>query len=538
MLVVAAGPKKPAFYKELAILARSPILVKPSNGRGCMILYKNDMNIAISSSIPKTAVGCAIFLYEDSLQKSIGELPIKGSLRKSIKQSLSFFSGHEAETLFIPLQAGALKAVLLVGLGKKKDSSTYVFERSVHAGVRGLLHHKITKIACVLPKDRMTSESLAHGAAHVAVAQYDFSVFKKKPQTPKLASCVLVCGGKDEITQSMKDAVKRGLIIGNEINNARDLGNMPGGNLTPTALAEHAQKDGKASGFMVTVFDEKKMKDLGMGGILGVSKGSAEPAKFIICDYTPKNPVSKKPIVLIGKGVTFDTGGLNIKPDLSMYEMHMDMSGGAAVIHAISAIAKLQLPVRVVGLIPAVENMPGNAGYRPGDILTTYSKKTVEVKNTDAEGRIILADALGYAKKYSPDVVLDLATLTGAAVVALGQRTAAVLSPNDQLRNELVAIGEETGDRVWPLPLWNEHKRDVKGDFGDVQNVGKTRYGGAIHGAAFLWEFAPTNKWAHVDIAPTMTTIEDQSLASGSRGAGVYLLVAYVEKYAKTQGTT
>lgn len=496
------------------------------------------MNIATSSSIPKTVRGCAILVYEDSLQKSVDALPLGAPYRRAIKKSLAFFSGHESETFFVPVASGSVKGFALVGLGKKKESSTYSFERAIHAGVRLLVRHSLLTISCVVPPSLVTAESLSHAAAHVAVASYDFTQFKKKKKASAVSGCSFIVDKKQQHEQALKKALKRGLIIGTEINNARDLGNLPGGHLTPTALAEHAKKDGKASGFSVSVFDEKKMKELGMGGILGVSQGSAEQAKFIICEYAPKNAVSKKPIVFIGKGVTFDTGGLNIKPDMSMYEMHMDMSGGAAVIHAMSAIAKLQLPVRVVGLIPAVENMPGSAGYRPGDILTTYSKKTIEVKNTDAEGRIILADALGYSKTFSPEVVIDVATLTGAALVALGQRTAAVLSPDESLRNELVTLGEETGDRVWPLPLWNEHKNDVRGDFADVQNIGKTRYGGAIHGAAFLWEFAPIEKWAHIDIAPTMTTIEDQSLAPGSRGAGVYLLVAYAESYAKKNGTT
>ncbi len=241
-------------------------------------------------------------------------------------------------------------------------------------------------------------------------------------------------------------------------------------------------------------------------------------------------------MVLVGKGVTFDTGGLNLKPEQAIYEMHMDMSGGAAVIHAIKAAARLGLKKNVVALIPAVENMPSGSSYHPGDVLRSMSGKTIEVLNTDAEGRIILADALCYAAKYKPALVVDVATLTGAAIAALGQRYSGLFTPDKKLEEKFRRLGEETGDRVWPLPLSREYEDEVKGTFGDWANTGKNRWGGATTAAVFLWQFVKDKEgkdmypWVHLDIAPRMTTIESDYLAKGAAGAPVRLLVRLLEE--------
>jgi leucyl aminopeptidase len=274
------------------------------------------------------------------------------------------------------------------------------------------------------------------------------------------------------------------------------------------------------------------MKKLGMGGILGVSRGSSENPKFIILEYFSEK--KEKPIVLIGKGITFDTGGLNVKPENFMNEMHLDMTGGAAVAHAMIIAAKLGIKKKIIGLIPAMENMPSGESYRPGDILKTISGMTIEVANTDAEGRIILADAHGYAEKYNPRLVINIATLTGAAGVALGERASALFSKEKKLADKIFDLAEESGDYVWPMPLWEEYKNDIKGNFGDVSNlrsVGDPRYGGAIHAAVFLAEFAKKfPHWAHLDIGPRDTLNPDELLAKGASGVGVRLLVKILEK--------
>jgi leucyl aminopeptidase len=264
--------------------------------------------------------------------------------------------------------------------------------------------------------------------------------------------------------------------------------------------------------------------------VLGVGQGSNAPSRFIILEYFCGKK-SERPIVLIGKGVTFDTGGINLKPSDYILGMNMDMSGGAAVIHALAAAARLKVKKNIVVLVPAVENMMSGASYRPGDIIRSMSGKTIEVLNTDAEGRIILADALHYAKRYRPALVIDVATLTGAAMGALGERASALFTEDEALELRLRHLGEESGDYVWPLPLWEEYDDEVKGTFGDVANLGRTRYGGAITAAVFLKQFVDkAYPWVHLDIAPRMTTLPDEFLSKGSAGAPVRLLIKVVER--------
>jgi leucyl aminopeptidase len=271
------------------------------------------------------------------------------------------------------------------------------------------------------------------------------------------------------------------------------------------------------------------MKALGMGGVLGVGQGSDAPPRFIILEYM-KGAKNEKPVVLVGKGVTFDTGGLNLKPGNHIYEMHMDMSGGAAVIHTIIAAARLKLRKNIVALIPAVENMPSGSSYRPGDVLRTMNGKTIEVLNTDAEGRVILADALEYAKRYNPALVVDVATLTGAAVVALGLRYSAIFTTDKKLEERFRALGEAVNDPVWPLPLGEEYEEDIKGTFGDWANAGKPGEAGATSGAVFLWQFIKGYPWVHLDIAPRMTAMETEYLAKGAAGTPVRLLARLLEE--------
>jgi leucyl aminopeptidase len=293
------------------------------------------------------------------------------------------------------------------------------------------------------------------------------------------------------------------------------------------------------------VLGEKEMEKQNMRAILSVGRGSDEESKFIIMEYWGEKSRRPKgvgiptktsgPIVLIGKGVTFDAGGINLKPSSSLLGMNMDMSGGAAVIHAIALTAKMKLKKNVVGLIPSVENMASGKSYRPGDVIRSMSGKTIEILNTDAEGRVILADALTYAQKYKPEVVIDVATLTGAAIVALGERASAFFTENDELAKNLEKIGEKTGDYVWRLPLWEEYENEIKGSLGDWTNVHNkdSRNGGAIYGAIFLQQFIKNFKWAHIDIAPRMTAMAGENLATGALGAPVRLLYKFIEEYNK-----
>lgn len=365
------------------------------------------------------------------------------------------------------------------------------------------------------------------------LANFEFVDYKNPPPNGWFfVSEIQLWFEKPFLLDLISKAIYKGKIIGEEINEARKLSNMPGGEMTPTILASAAKKATQYTKIKVKVLDEKQIKNIGMNGILGVSRGSSEKPKFIIMEYQG-NKKDKNQIVLVGKGITFDSGGLNLKPSDGIYEMHMDMSGGAAVIHITKAMARLGINKNIVGLIPACENMPSGSSYRPGDLLKTLSGKTIEVLNTDAEGRIILADALSYAQKfYNPSLIIDIATLTGAAMVALGQRASAIFSNKDDLVLKIKNIGELVGDYVWQLPLWEEYESDIKGTFGDVANVGKTKYGGAITGAIFLYQFIKKEKnevpWVHLDIAPRMTAIEGDYLARGSAGPSIGLLCYFI----------
>ncbi len=366
------------------------------------------------------------------------------------------------------------------------------------------------------------------------MANYEHTTYKTKPKEGwRSVEEILVCG---DTPTKMREGYKRGQIIGQEVNACRELANTPGADMTPHILAEKAKAAAKGTKTKVKVLGRKQMERLGRGGVVGVGKGSADEPQFIILEY--KGGGKQKPVVLVGKGVTFDTGGMQTKPGDSMYEMHLDMSGGAAVIHAVVLAAKLGVKANVVGLVPAVENASASNAMRPGDILKSLSGKTIEIKHTDAEGRVILADAITYAKRYNPAAVADAATLTGAALIALGEQASAFMTNEKELTiADYMALAEASGDYMWPLPLWDEYDDMVKGTFGDVPNIsaqGNSRYGGVIAGGKFLEVFAKDLDcpWVHLDIAPVMTSSPGQQLAKGAAGAPVRFFLALIEKYA------
>ena len=330
---------------------------------------------------------------------------------------------------------------------------------------------------------------------------------------------------------SVQKAILKGHVIADEVNKTRTLANTPGGDMTPKILAQRAREAMKSLPVKVQVLGEKEMEKQKMNAILSVGRGSDEESKFIIMEYFGGKK-GEKPIVLVGKGVTFDSGGLNLKPSGAMSGMNMDMSGGASVIHTMALVAKMKLKKNVIGLIPSVENFISGKSYRPGDVIRSMSGKTIEILNTDAEGRVILADALTYAGKYNPEVVIDVATLTGAAVVALGERMSAVFTDDDELCQKLEKIGDKTGDYMWRLPMWEEYENEIKGTLGDFTNIHNkdSRYGGATYGAIFLKQFIKGYKWAHIDIAPRMTSMAGEFLAPGALGTPVRALFKFIEE--------
>ncbi|MBI2055821.1 MAG: leucyl aminopeptidase family protein [Candidatus Sungbacteria bacterium] len=445
----------------------------------------------------------------------------------------------EGEVKTLRLFEDGIKSIVLFGMGAKEkwNARKHVFiARRMVQYAKG---ESIKEFSVPIPLIRFEKKSLSETAKVFAenaiLGNFAFTKYKEMPKEgwPEVhAVNLLVEGGK---TAEVLLGIREGAIIGEETNECRALANTPGGDMTPVLLAEAARRSVAKLDVRVNVFDEKKMASLGMGAILGVAKGSVEKPRFIILEYL-NGPKNQKPLVLAGKGVTFDTGGLNLKPSNYIYEMHMDMSGGAAVIHGIAAIARLKLPLNAIGLIPAAENMPSGSSYHPGDLLKSLSGKTIEVLDTDAEGRVLLSDALTYGLRYKPGLLIDFATLTGAAHVALGSHMSAVFTrEHDQkLQDTLIEVGLQSGDYVWPLPLWDEYLTEIKGTFGDLANVGsRDRYGGAIHGAKFLEQFAGDARFAHIDIAPRMTTIEGEYLAKGASGVGVRFIVELAKSYSR-----
>ena len=402
--------------------------------------------------------------------------------------------------------------------------------------------NKIKKIAVQLNKSpfpQLKNIPLAELGAIIAesfeMANYEFTAYKTKPKEGwNSVDEILMCGNT---SPDMQEGFKKGQVIAAAINAARDLSNTPGGDMTPKLLAEAAKKAAKGTKIKVKVLGRKEMQRLGMGAVLGMAKGSSEEPQFIIAEYWGTSK-KEKPVVLVGKGVTFDTGGLQIKGDSHMYEMHMDMSGGAAAIHATVLAAKLKLKANVVALVPAVENSPGGNAVRPGDVLTSLSGKTIETLHTDAEGRVIIADGITYAKRYNPAMVVDVGTFTGASLIALGEQASAFMT-NEQGLNiaDYMHLAEESGDYIWPLPLWEEYDYIVKGHFADVPNIpaeGNSRYAGVIGGGKFLELFAKELEcpWIHIDMAPRMTAHSKEFLSKGAAGAPVRFLLKLIEKHA------
>ncbi len=384
---------------------------------------------------------------------------------------------------------------LELGIGKPEEMNARKFMVLCRSIVQTAKANKIKKIAVQFDHiQKFYNPQIV--AENFEMANFEFNTFKTKPENG-WDDVVEIYLGISPPSVTLEKAIKKGQEIGRAVNACRELANTPGGDMTPTTLAKAAKAAVKGLPVKVTTLGKKEMEKLGMGALLGVAKGSTEAPTFTILEYPSTSSgqawAKQKPIVLAGKGVTFDSGGLNLKPSNSIYEMHMDMSGAASVIHTVALSARLKLKQHVIGLIPSVENMPGNSAYRPGDILKSLSGKTIEVLDTDAEGRLILADALTYAKRFNPSVVIDIATLTGAVISALGQYASGLLSRDDALAEKIADAGEKSGDYIWRLPLWDEYEDRVKGEFADIKNVpgGSTsRYGGAIDGGMLLWQFA------------------------------------------------
>ncbi|MGD8854612.1 MAG: leucyl aminopeptidase, partial [Gammaproteobacteria bacterium] len=367
-------------------------------------------------------------------------------------------------------------------------------------------------------------------------ALYRFDELKSEPEPPKRPLRRLTLGVADQSDLPVaKGGVRSGIAVANGVDLARVLGNRPGNLCTPSDLATQARELRELhKALRIEVLERKDMEKLGMGALLSVARGSRQPPKLIVIRYAGGEK-NEKPVVLVGKGVTFDSGGISLKPGQAMDEMKFDMCGAASVFGAMSAAAELELPINLIGVVPATENLPDGDASKPGDVVTSMSGQTIEILNTDAEGRLILCDALTYAKKFDPHVVVDIATLTGACVVALGKHASGLLSNDQDLANQLLSAGQTSGDRAWQLPLWDEYDEQLKTNFADMANIGG-RDAGTITAACFLGRFTRDYRWAHIDIAGTAWKTGD---AKGATGRPVPLLMQFLmNQCAASSGTS
>ena len=451
---------------------------------------------------------------------------------------VSAFAGREGESFVLyPTRLGSPR-LLLIGVGKRAAFTIERLRRAAAFAARTATSLKAGSLAMTEPGDDVqpapdedgTPAAIAQCMVEgVLLGSYRFDRYLSDPRRSTLKEFVVVTPDADR-AKPIAAGVRRGVIICQAVYDARDLENAPGNELYPESLAAHARTAGRRTGFRVTVHDTATIRRLKMGGLLGVAAGSRRPPRFIIMERKPSGR-SRGTIVLVGKGVTFDSGGISIKPAANMAEMKMDMSGAAAVIGTMQAVAQLRLPLRVIGLVPATENMPGGSAFRPGDILRHANGKTSEIDNTDAEGRLILADALSFASRYGPDLVIDLATLTGACVVALGHVASGMMGNDEPGMQRLGASGRRVFERVWQLPMFEEYERLVRSDVADVKNVGG-RWAGAITAAMFLKKFIGDYKWIHLDIAGTAIMEETfEYIPKGGSGVGVRLLVDFLEHW-------
>jgi len=418
--------------------------------------------------------------------------------------------------------------VLLVGLGKEREFRDKEYRDAVGAAVKTLNETGSTEAAMYLTEVPVKKRELAWKVEQAVIVAmenvYRFDRLKSKQEEPRrpLRRMVLSVPRRNELGIG-ETALNQGRSIAQGMNFAKDLANLPGNICTPTYIAEQAQDLAKAHGIKIEVLEQKDMEALKMGSFLSVAKGSRQPPKLIVMQYSGAGK-NQKPVVLVGKGITFDAGGISLKPAAEMDEMKYDMCGAASVLGTFQAIAELKLPINVVGIIPTCENLPDGNANKPGDVVTSMSGQTIEVLNTDAEGRLILCDALTYAARFEPAAVVDIATLTGACVIALGHQASGLLANHDSLARELVHAGEYTYDRAWQLPLWDEYQEQLKSNFADIANIGG-RAGGTITAACFLSRFTKDYEWAHLDIAGTAWKSGKEK---GATGRPVPLLVHFL----------
>jgi leucyl aminopeptidase len=507
------------------------------------------MNIQVSTGrvgdADVQALAVAVFKDEQAHEGFLQELDAAtGGLIKSVIEAEEL-KGKEGETVYLHLGEGRgdLKAtrLLLVGVGERESYTAAQVSQMAGTAARSLRARNVKTIGLITRAPEIDAEQSAAVAVEgVLMSLFDPDKYRTSEKEERLIErLVVIAQGADE--SSLKRGAERGRIIGESVNFTRDLANEPGAYMTPTIMAERARSIASEFGLEVDVLDRERMEQEGMGSLLSVARGSEEPPTLMILKYTPEgyksggvNGNKEELLAFVGKGVTFDSGGISIKPGENMELMKYDMTGGATVLGVMRAVAQLKPPMPLLGVVPATENLPSGKATKPGDVVRAMSGKTIEVINTDAEGRLILADAISYAKKLGATRIVDLATLTGAVSIALGDVNTGILGTDQELIDEVIAAGREVGEKFWQLPLDKEYTKQIKSDIADIKNVGG-RKAGTITAAAFLKEFADGISWAHLDIAGTAWGDDAKPYRSkGPTGVGVRTLLNLIERAART----
>ncbi|MFQ6674193.1 MAG: leucyl aminopeptidase [Fidelibacterota bacterium] len=461
-------------------------------------------------------------VFEDG-KLSAFQKDVDGRSGKAVSDRISSgdFSAESGKTLML-YTTGPARRILLVGMGKREEFELDRLRKTGGTAIKSAQANKLDTMVSEIPgthdlreSDQAVSQAYVEG---LILGSYKFLDYKSKRDAETVMKSVTLVNG------ASRAGVTRGKVIAEAVCFVRDLASHPSNVVTPSQLAREARKIARESEMSCRVFGRDQFTRMGMGAFAAVAKGTDEPPKFILLEYRGANK-TERPIAFVGKGITFDTGGISIKPSKAMDEMKYDMCGASTVLGIMRAIGELRPNVNVVGAIASTENMPGGHATKPGDIAKAYNGKTIEILNTDAEGRLVLADALSYvAGKFRPKYMVNFATLTGAVIVALGHVASGVMGTDEKLVEAIKQAGEFSGERVWELPLWEEYSEDVKSKIADVKNTGEARQAGTIAGGAFLKEFVADTPWAHVDIAGTAWWNKDRPyIPSGPSGVGVRL---------------
>jgi leucyl aminopeptidase len=477
------------------------------------------------AQLPSSALVAFAFEGASAASGTVERLPAETRSLLQELQSAGELSGKAYECTIVHRPAGLAAArLLVVGAGKQEKFNSGQLRRLVGTAVRHLRSRGVRDLAWVLSTE-MEPGSIQAAVEGAWLADYDADRYKTERNAERRTDRLDLATGGDAVSGAATAAAERGRIIAEAQNFTRNLVNEPSNRMTPTLFSQRAQEMAARFGLESQILGPEEIGSLKMGAFLAVAQGSEEPPRLVVLRYMPSDAPDSPTVGLIGKGITFDTGGISIKPSENMHEMKTDMAGGATMLGVMQAIAQLKPRVRVVAVIPATENMPSGKAYKPGDVLTSMSGKTIEILNTDAEGRLVLADALTYAKQLGCDVLIDAATLTGAVTIALGNITTGVFGWNQEWVNRLLAAASGAGEKMWALPVDEDYRDLYKSAIADLANSGG-RYGGAITGAMFVGEFAGDTPWVHLDIAGTRWANEDKPyLGKGPTGHGVRTLV-------------